>query len=154
VGVLDGELTEVLFVRDVPASGLRLTVGRLDNEIRDSRMVVLDEAASGRRLGTVDMISPFDVSIADEPRIIVCGIDERAREVTVEWSDAPAERIVPTHGVWMTAVRSFVPGLAVTVHWDHGDGHLRFGGAGPWERSDLAPHVPGWTSYAPASAPR
>ena len=145
--LLDGELTDVLFVRDVPTAGLRLAVGRLDNGIRDSRMVVLDETVSGRRLGTIDMISPFELALA--VRIVVCGIEERAREVTVEWSDAPAEHIVPIQGVWMTAIRSFVAGLAVTVHWDHGDGRLRFGGAGPWQRSDLAPHTPGWTGYAP-----
>jgi hypothetical protein len=154
VGLLDGELTDVLFVRDVPTAGLRLAVGRLDNDVRDSAMVVLDEAVSGRRLGTIDLISPFELSLADGVRIVVCGIDERAREVSVEWSDARTEHIVPIHGVWMTTIRSFVPGLAVTVHWDHGDGRLRFGGGGPWHRSDLAPHLPGWTSYAPGSAPR
>jgi hypothetical protein len=148
VGLFDGDVTEVLLVRDEPTAGLRLAVGRLDNGIRDSQMLVLDETVSGRRLGTVDLISPFELPAADGPQIVVCGVDERAREVTIEWPDAPAERITPTCGVWMTASRSFVPGLAVSVQWDHGDGHLRSGGAGPWRRSDLAPNRPGWTVYA------
>src|SRR5689334_3158454 len=62
-------------------------------------MVVLDEAVSGRRLGTIDMISPFELSLEDGVRIVVCGIDERAREVTVEWSEVQrraSRRLVST----------------------------------------------------------
>ena len=139
----------MLFVREDPTAGLRLVVGRLANGILESRVVVLDEEPSGRRLGTIDRISPFEVRTACGTRVVVCGVDERAHEVTIEWPDAVAERITPIQGVWMTAIRPFVPGLELTVHWDHGDGHVRFGGAGPWQQSDLAPNRPGWTTYAP-----
>src|SRR4051794_28679488 len=127
MGLFDGPRSATLAVRDDPTAGLRLAVGRLDNGIAHSDVVVLDELTLGQRLAVIERITAVRLPRPQPPaaqRMVLCGIDTAARAITVEWSDSVSEVLEPTEGIWLSDIRFFCAGLSVTVHWDHGDGHL------------------------------
>src|SRR3954453_8100906 len=125
MGLFDGPRSTTLVVRDDPTAGLRLAVGRVDNGVADSDVVVLDELTLGQRLGVIERITAVRLPNPRPPaseRMVLCGIDTGAAMVTVEWSDGVSEGIETTEGIWLSDIRLFRAGLSVTVHWDHGDG--------------------------------
>lgn len=123
-------------------AGQRFAVGQLGNGL-----IVLDDLTAGRRLGPIDLLSRFAVSIGAQDGILVAGVDERAVRITVDWGD-DREELQVKNGAWITGPRPFVPGACITVNWHHPDGELRYTTVGPLQAGDLIPNSPAWTGYA------
>jgi hypothetical protein len=138
----DGPATTI-HVLDESVPGRRLAIGRLE-----AGFLVLDDLARGERLGPVDLISMFAIDVNGQENIVIAGSDESAARVTLEWDPESMEVRRVENGVWLSSPRLFVPGATVTVHWDHGDGELRFTTCGPLHGEDLIPRGQPWTGYA------
>lgn len=133
-----------ILVQSEPTAGHHFAVGRLDNGL-----IVLDDVTTGRRLGSVELVSRFLVQVVAQDHILVAGVDERADAVTIEWQQDDHEELPVINGVWMTKPRRLVPGVCITVRWHHPDGDLRHTTIGPLQSGDLIPNRSAWTGYAP-----
>lgn len=138
-----GPATPVL-VQTEPATKHRLVIGSVEGG-----GFVLDDETAGQRLGVLDHLEAFAVTVGTRQCIVVAGHDALATNVRVAFNDGEPESCEVQAGIWMSKLRDFSAGARVTVHWDHGDGHLRFTTIGPLTEADLIPHRESWTPYAP-----
>lgn len=124
-----------------PVAGHRLAIGRLEDGD-----LVLEDLTNGQRLGPLDHSTSFAVEFEGRPYVVLAGVDELAKSVTLEWGQE-VEQVPVQQGVWMSRARPHVPGQQVSINWHHGDGHLRFTTIEPLRDYGGGPNRPAGVRY-------